>query len=65
MSNTNLNTEAAEKPLEKPEEIFRPPDSNKIKKCDTFYFNPDAPRSYSENTSKEELVLEHVLEYER
>jgi hypothetical protein len=23
------------------------------------------PRSYFENTSKEELVLEHVLEYKR
>lgn len=32
-----------------------------------FYFSarPDVPRCYTENNSKEELVLEHVLEYAR
>ena len=35
----------------------------KASRCDTFYFSPDIPRCYKENTSKEELVLEHVIDY--
>lgn len=52
--------------LEEPEEL---PDQApaKIMRCYDFA-NPEdgseIPRSYFENTSKEELVLEHVLEYE-
>lgn len=37
----------------------------KQSRCDNFYFRPDIPRCYKENTSKEELVLEHVIEYKR
>lgn len=35
----------------------------KATRCDSFYFGADVPRCYKENTSKEELVLEHVIEY--
>lgn len=35
----------------------------KYARCKDFAY--DIPRCYYENTSKEELVLEHVLEYER
>jgi hypothetical protein len=37
----------------------------KLKRCDNFRWTENIPRCYSENTSKEELVLEHVLEYKR
>lgn len=37
----------------------------KQSRCDNFYFSDNIPRCYSENTSKEELVLEHVIEYKR
>ena len=40
-------------------------DPAKIIRCDSFAYSPDLPRCYYENTSKEELVLEHVLEYRR
>ena len=36
----------------------------KMMRCDMFAYS-EPPRCYSENTSKEELVLEHVLEYKR
>jgi len=39
--------------------------SAKTIRCTDFKYNTVPPRSYSENTSKEELVLEHVLEYKR
>ena len=47
--------------LDEPEAI-NDQDPAKISRCDLFGY--DAPRCYSENTSKEELVLEHVLEYD-
>jgi len=40
-------------------------DPAKIIRCDTFSYGGDLPRCYYENTSKEELVLEHVIEYKR
>jgi hypothetical protein len=50
--------------LEKDAEL--PPQQNaKESKCILYSTRPDIPRSYIENTSKEELVLEHVLEYAR
>ena len=48
--------------LEKPEDIQFQLDA-KTSRCRNFDY--DCPRCYYENTSKEELVLEHVLEYER
>ena len=36
----------------------------KLARCFNFAYS-DPPRCYIENTSKEELVLEHVLEYKR
>ena len=47
--------------LDEPEAI-NDQEPAKIIRCDLFGY--DAPRCYSENTSKEELVLEHVLEYD-
>ena len=49
--------------LEEPDPISDP-DFAKISRCNNAYFS-DLPRCYFENTSKEELVLEHVLEYKR
>jgi hypothetical protein len=41
-------------------------DDAKALRCYKFnLYSDDAPRCYTENTSKEELVLEHVLEYAR
>ena len=51
--------EELEEPDGQPEQ-----DPAKILRCDMFKYN-DPPRCYYENTSKEELVLEHVLEYKR
>ena len=49
--------------LEEPE-LIELQDSAKISRCEEFgWKNP--PRCFYENTSKEELVLEHVLEYKR
>jgi hypothetical protein len=59
-----LNPVTAEQPLDRPESVW-PGDSAKESRCDSFYYQSDMPRVYSENSSKEELVLEHVLEYER
>ena len=43
---------------------IEPQDSAKMGRCEEFgYAQP--PRCFYENTSKEELVLEHVLEYKR
>jgi len=55
--------ETLEQPLENPEPINEQ-DPAKIMRCDMFAYS-EPPRCYSENTSKEELVLEHVLEYKR
>jgi hypothetical protein len=51
------------KPLEVPDTLDDQI-SAKTLRCEGFRYN-DPPRSYFENTSKEELVLEHVLEYKR
>jgi len=40
-------------------------DPAKVIRCDTFSYTDNIPRCYYENTSKEELVLEHVIEYKR
>jgi hypothetical protein len=50
--------------LEDPEPIIDQ-DPAKQSRCDMFYFSENLPRCYYENTSKEELVLEHVIEYKR
>jgi len=54
--------------IQKNEELEEPdpldiPDPAKIIRCETFADEPNKPRAYFENTSKEELVNEHVLEY--
>lgn len=36
-----------------------------MNRCDYWSYRDDTPRCYTENNSKEELVLEHVLEYAR
>jgi len=40
-------------------------DDPKGTRCQYWSFNDHIPRCYTENTSKEELVLEHVTAYER
>jgi len=40
-------------------------DDAKSLRCYWYSGRSDIPRSYTENSSKEELVLEHVLEYSR
>lgn len=37
----------------------------KVERCVLFKKSENIPRCFTENTPKEELVLEHVLEYER
>ena len=37
----------------------------KSTRCQMFAYGDEVPRCYTENSSKEELVLEHVLEYAR
>jgi len=49
--------------LEVPEQMEEQ-EPAKISRCDEFAYR-DPPRCYYENNSKEELVLEHVLEYKR
>ena len=49
--------------LEEPD-IIDSQDSAKITRCEEFSWK-STPRCFYENTSKEELVLEHVLEYKR
>ena len=58
-----LQKEMDEK-LEEPEPILDT-EPAKYSRCDNFSYSDDIPRCYMENTSKEELVLEHVLEYKR
>lgn len=53
--------------LEEPEPVILE-ESTKDNRCETFAWEnmkSKKPRCYFENTSKEELVLEHVLEYKR
>ena len=43
-------------------------EATKVGRCEMFAYEnmrSKKPRCYFENTSKEELVLEHVLEYKR
>lgn len=43
-------------------------ESTKVGRCEQFAWENsknNKPRCFFENTSKEELVLEHVLEYKR
>ena len=58
-----MNNETVDLPLEQPEPI-EPTEPAKVQRCEMFSWS-DPPRCYFENTSKEELVLEHVLEYKR
>lgn len=58
-----MNLATAEQPLDEPDDIAVE-ETAKTLRCDQFYYS-DPPRCYSENTSKEELVLEHVIEYKR
>ena len=60
-SNEGIKKEPEFRGLDEPEAI-NDQEPAKIIRCDLFGY--DAPRCYSENTSKEELVLEHVLEYD-
>lgn len=57
-------TEVDETPLEEYDQL---PSENDPKGTRCYYYSgrEDIPRCYTENTSKEELVLEHVLEYAR
>ena len=48
-----------------PPEMADNSESAKETRCEDFWYKPDVPRSFFENTSKEELVLEHVFEYQR
>ena len=58
-------TDKADAELEEPEDL-NDQEAAKVLRCEQFdYDEEDKPRCYSENTSKEELVLEHVLEYKR
>jgi len=53
--------------LEEPEPTIIE-ESTKVGRCESFAWDnmkSKKPRCYFENTSKEELVLEHVMEYER
>jgi len=60
-----VENETHDQNLEEPEPLDEE-DAAKIKRCEDFAWSePPPPRCYSENTSKEELVLEHVLEYKR
>lgn len=53
--------------LDEPEINDEIDQSAKEGRCDEYKYESaaDGPRCYYENTSKEELVLEHVLEYQR
>jgi hypothetical protein len=57
-----MNKKKDEGQLSDPEEIM-PQNPAKFDRCNAGQF--DLARCYYENTSKEELVLEHVLEYKR
>lgn len=53
--------------LPRPEEVLSKIDSKaqRSRKFHNYYGDVTVPRCYTENSSKEELVLEHVLEYSR
>lgn len=57
-----MNKKKDEGHLSDPEEIT-PQNPAKFDRCNAGSY--DLARCYYENTSKEELVLEHVLEYKR
>ena len=59
---TTMN-KPADQDLEEPDELPLQ-DPAKLTRCYTFADQENIPRCYFENTSKEELVNEHVLEYE-
>jgi len=50
--------------LERPDPLDNN-ESSKTQMCRNFGYLEEPPRCYFENTSKEELVLEHVLEYKK
>lgn len=50
--------------LERPD-LLDNNESSKTQMCRNFGYLEEPPRCYFENTSKEELVLEHVLEYKK
>lgn len=59
-----MNKKLAEGELSEPDEVT-PMDPAKEQRCGQAAYGSTLPRCYYENTSKEELVLEHVLEYKR
>jgi hypothetical protein len=67
MSTMNVEKDGKQKlaPLDDPDEPGEDPSAKEMR-CEQYsYVAADGPRCYYENSSKEELVLEHVLEYQR